>query len=63
MNYPVKRSLEVLSITYMISILFPSMVIAANDKKDKHYMCYGWQSYQNKQMDLFDKFVWAEDEK
>ncbi|HGJ5877184.1 MAG TPA: hypothetical protein ACHBX0_13490 [Arsenophonus sp.] len=26
-------------------------------------MCYGWHSYQNKQMDLFDKSVWAEDEK
>lgn len=35
MNYSVKYGLLILSISYMISILFPSMAMAANDKKDK----------------------------
>ncbi|HGJ5874206.1 MULTISPECIES: hypothetical protein [Arsenophonus] len=63
MNYSVKYGLLILSICYMISILFPSMAMAANDKKDKQYMCHGWHGYPNKQMDLFDQPVTAANEK
>ncbi|HGJ5857387.1 hypothetical protein [Arsenophonus nasoniae] len=62
MNYSVKYGLLILSISYMISILFPSMAMAANDKKDKQYMCHGWHGYPNKEMNLFDQPVTAANE-
>lgn len=63
MNSSVKYGLLILSISYMSAILFPSMALAANDKKDKKYMCHGWHGYQNKQMDLFDQPVDAPNQK
>ncbi|WGL97501.1 hypothetical protein QE177_09800 [Arsenophonus sp. aPb] len=63
MNYSVKYGLIILSMSYMVSFLFPSMAMAANDKKDKQYMCHNWHGYLNKQMDLFDQPVSAANEK